>query len=119
MWTKLGYGGLINACLVKCGPHKNLFLFLRNRFNFTLAMFQNEVSHEEYCSACKHGANLQPCGTCSRAYHLSCLDPPLKSVPKGAWVCPKCQEKVSGCYLLETRKSASKMGCFHLEPMKT
>ncbi|KAG8142759.1 hypothetical protein E2320_005957 [Naja naja] len=66
----------------------------RNSFNFTLAMFQNEVSHEEYCSACKHGANLQPCGTCSRAYHLSCLDPPLKTVPKGAWVCPKCQEKV-------------------------
>uniref|UniRef100_A0A8C5RF80 PHD finger protein 21B n=1 Tax=Laticauda laticaudata TaxID=8630 RepID=A0A8C5RF80_LATLA len=56
--------------------------------------WKNEVSHEEYCSACKHGANLQPCGTCSRAYHLSCLDPPLKSVPKGAWVCPKCQEKV-------------------------
>ncbi|ETE66844.1 PHD finger protein 21B, partial [Ophiophagus hannah] len=55
---------------------------------------ENEVSHEEYCSACKHGANLQPCGTCSRAYHLSCLDPPLKTIPKGAWVCPKCQEKV-------------------------
>ncbi|XP_070803580.1 PHD finger protein 21B [Pituophis catenifer annectens] len=56
--------------------------------------WKNEVSHEEYCTACKHGANLQPCGTCSRAYHLSCLDPPLKTVPKGVWVCPKCQEKV-------------------------
>ncbi|KAJ6668441.1 hypothetical protein lerEdw1_011923 [Lerista edwardsae] len=55
---------------------------------------ENEISHDEYCSACKHSANLQSCGTCPRAYHLHCLDPPLKSVPKGIWVCPKCQEKV-------------------------
>uniref|UniRef100_G1KRG8 PHD finger protein 21B n=1 Tax=Anolis carolinensis TaxID=28377 RepID=G1KRG8_ANOCA len=52
------------------------------------------ANHEDYCSACKHGANLQPCGTCTRAYHLNCLDPPLKTAPKGVWVCPKCQEKV-------------------------
>uniref|UniRef100_A0A8D2LVA0 PHD finger protein 21B n=1 Tax=Varanus komodoensis TaxID=61221 RepID=A0A8D2LVA0_VARKO len=56
--------------------------------------WKNEINHEEHCSACKHGANLQPCGTCPRAYHLNCLNPPLKAVPKGVWVCPKCQEKV-------------------------
>ncbi|PKU38582.1 phd finger protein hypothetical protein [Limosa lapponica baueri] len=28
------------------------------------------------------------------AYHLNCLDPPLKTAPKGVWVCPKCQQKV-------------------------
>lgn len=57
-------------------------------------LFQNEITHDEHCAACKRGANLQPCGTCPGAYHLSCLDPPLKTAPKGVWVCPKCQQKV-------------------------
>ncbi|XP_062838025.1 PHD finger protein 21B isoform X1 [Anolis carolinensis] len=68
-------------------------LFLTTRANED-PCWKNDVSHEDYCSACKHGANLQPCGTCTRAYHLNCLDPPLKTAPKGVWVCPKCQEKV-------------------------
>uniref|UniRef100_A0A8C3E4Q8 PHD finger protein 21B n=1 Tax=Corvus moneduloides TaxID=1196302 RepID=A0A8C3E4Q8_CORMO len=55
---------------------------------------ENEIHHDEHCAACKHGVNLQPCGTCPRAYHLNCLDPPLKTAPKGVWVCPKCQQKV-------------------------
>ncbi|XP_061061453.1 PHD finger protein 21B isoform X3 [Eubalaena glacialis] len=54
---------------------------------------ENEITHDEHCTACKRGANLQPCGTCPGAYHLSCLDPPLKTAPKGVWVCPKCQQK--------------------------
>uniref|UniRef100_A0A8C6R3S7 PHD finger protein 21B n=1 Tax=Nannospalax galili TaxID=1026970 RepID=A0A8C6R3S7_NANGA len=53
----------------------------------------NEITHDEHCAACKRGANLQPCSTCPGAYHLSCLDPPLKTAPKGLWVCPKCQQK--------------------------
>uniref|UniRef100_A0A4X2MBD0 PHD finger protein 21B n=1 Tax=Vombatus ursinus TaxID=29139 RepID=A0A4X2MBD0_VOMUR len=58
------------------------------------SVFQNEISHEEVCVICKRGTDLQPCGTCPGAYHLSCLEPPLKTTPKGVWVCPKCQEKV-------------------------
>lgn len=57
-------------------------------------LLQGEITHDEFCAACKRGASLQPCGTCSGAYHLSCLDPPLKTPPKGLWVCPKCQRKV-------------------------
>ncbi|NXU08147.1 PF21B protein, partial [Pardalotus punctatus] len=73
-------------------------LFLSTRGNsqwidFTL-LLQNEIHHDEHCTACKRGVNLQPCGTCPRAYHLNCLDPPLKTAPKGVWVCPKCQQKV-------------------------
>ncbi|XP_019507228.1 PREDICTED: PHD finger protein 21B [Hipposideros armiger] len=55
--------------------------------------WKNEITHDEHCAACKRGANLQLCGTCPGAYHLSCLDPPLKTAPKGVWVCPKCQQK--------------------------
>ncbi|KAG9491262.1 hypothetical protein GDO78_006567 [Eleutherodactylus coqui] len=54
----------------------------------------DEIIHDEHCSACKHGNNLQPCGTCPRAYHLDCLDSPVKIAPKGVWMCPKCQQKV-------------------------
>ncbi|XP_055231345.1 PHD finger protein 21B isoform X2 [Gorilla gorilla gorilla] len=54
---------------------------------------ENEITHDEHCAACKRGANLQPCGTCPGAYHLSCLEPPLKTAPKGVWVCPRCQQK--------------------------
>ncbi|KAM5172812.1 PHD finger protein 21B [Mantella aurantiaca] len=56
--------------------------------------WKNEIIHDEHCSACKRGNNLQPCGTCPRAYHLDCLDSPVKIVPKGVWMCPKCQQKV-------------------------
>uniref|UniRef100_A0A493TIV6 PHD-type domain-containing protein n=1 Tax=Anas platyrhynchos platyrhynchos TaxID=8840 RepID=A0A493TIV6_ANAPP len=48
-------------------------------------LLQNEIHHDEHCTACKRGVNLQPCGTCPRAYHLNCLDPPLKTAPKGVW----------------------------------
>lgn len=34
------------------------------------------------------------CDTCSRVYHLDCLDPPLKTIPKGMWICPRCQDQV-------------------------
>lgn len=34
------------------------------------------------------------CDTCSRVYHLDCLDPPLKTIPKGMWICPRCQDQM-------------------------
>ncbi|NXP23903.1 PF21B protein, partial [Scytalopus superciliaris] len=77
-----------------------LFLSARERSSQGLSLpkplllLQNEIHHDEHCTACKRGINLQPCGTCPRAYHLNCLDPPLKTAPKGVWVCPKCQQKV-------------------------
>ncbi|XP_006980330.1 PHD finger protein 21B [Peromyscus maniculatus bairdii] len=67
-------------------------LFLTARANED-PCWKSEITHDEFCAACKRGASLQPCGTCSGAYHLSCLDPPLKTAPKGMWVCPKCQRK--------------------------
>ncbi|PNI48526.1 PHF21B isoform 3 [Pan troglodytes] len=67
-------------------------LFLTARANED-PCWKNEITHDEHCAACKRGANLQPCGTCPGAYHLSCLEPPLKTAPKGVWVCPRCQQK--------------------------
>lgn len=32
---------------------------------------------------------------CKREYHMNCLSPPLKEVPEGQWICPKCIKKAS------------------------
>lgn len=55
---------------------------------------EEDITHDRHCSTCKRGSNLQPCSICPKAYHLNCVDPPLKSAPKGVWVCPKCQQKM-------------------------
>ncbi|XP_048863332.1 PHD finger protein 21B-like isoform X1 [Brienomyrus brachyistius] len=49
---------------------------------------------DEHCTVCKENGELQPCHSCPRSYHPDCLQPPLKTPPKGFWVCPKCQKKV-------------------------
>ncbi|EKX33011.1 hypothetical protein GUITHDRAFT_55434, partial [Guillardia theta CCMP2712] len=28
--------------------------------------------------------------TCGGAYHLACLDTPLRQIPSGDWFCPTC-----------------------------
>lgn len=58
-------------------------------------LLQEELEHDDHCAVCKEEGNLQQCHSCTRAYHLDCLHPPLKSPPKGMWMCPKCQKKVS------------------------
>ncbi|XP_073397803.1 PHD finger protein 21A isoform X1 [Dendrobates tinctorius] len=50
--------------------------------------------HEDFCSVCRKSGQLLMCDTCSRVYHLDCLEPPLKSIPKGMWICPKCQHQM-------------------------
>ncbi|KAI5137802.1 Phd Finger Protein 21B [Manis pentadactyla] len=87
------YSGLLETERKRLASnYLNTPLFLTARANED-PCWKNEISHDEHCATCKRGADLQPCGTCPGAYHLSCLDPPLKTVPKGVWVCPKCQQK--------------------------
>ncbi|XP_073072588.1 PHD finger protein 21A isoform X7 [Manis javanica] len=50
--------------------------------------------HEDFCSICRKSGQLLMCDTCSRVYHLDCLDPPLKTIPKGMWICPRCQDQM-------------------------
>uniref|UniRef100_A0A3B4T6E2 PHD finger protein 21A n=1 Tax=Seriola dumerili TaxID=41447 RepID=A0A3B4T6E2_SERDU len=50
--------------------------------------------HEDFCTVCRRSGQLLMCDTCSRVYHLDCLDPPLKTIPKGMWICPKCQDQI-------------------------
>ncbi|XP_034843214.1 PHD finger protein 21B [Mirounga leonina] len=87
------YSGLLETERKRLASnYLNTPLFLTARANED-PCWKSEITHAEHCTACKRGANLQPCGTCPGAYHLSCLDPPLKTAPKGMWRCPKCQQK--------------------------
>ncbi|NWW03449.1 PF21B protein, partial [Oreocharis arfaki] len=88
------YSGLLETEVLYHSVFLPQFYFMSIKGLSGTLLLQNEIHHDEHCTACKRGVNLQPCGTCPRAYHLNCLDPPLKTAPKGVWVCPKCQQKV-------------------------
>ncbi|XP_077367894.1 autoimmune regulator [Festucalex cinctus] len=46
--------------------------------------------NDDECAACKDGGELICCDGCPRAFHLTCLDPPLASIPSGSWRCKDC-----------------------------
>lgn len=46
--------------------------------------------NDDMCNVCRDAGDLLCCDTCSRSYHIECVDPPLAAVPKGDWSCPKC-----------------------------
>ncbi|XP_071771872.1 PHD finger protein 21B [Centroberyx gerrardi] len=68
-------------------------LFLSARDTEDLC-WKEDLEHDEHCAICKEEGELQPCHNCPRAYHPNCLQPPLKTPPRGVWYCPKCQKKV-------------------------
>ncbi|KAJ8389617.1 hypothetical protein AAFF_G00118540 [Aldrovandia affinis] len=46
--------------------------------------------NDDECAVCKDGGELICCDGCPRAFHLSCLAPPLTSIPSGTWRCQWC-----------------------------
>ncbi|KAL0793484.1 hypothetical protein Bca101_064861 [Brassica carinata] len=47
------------------------------------------------CVICDLGGDLLCCDSCPRTYHTACLTPPLKRIPNGKWICPKCSQDSS------------------------
>lgn len=48
---------------------------------------------EGHCSVCKSGLAdhlMLMCDACDSLFHLTCLDPPLDSIPDGEWLCDTC-----------------------------
>ncbi|GBG59054.1 hypothetical protein CBR_g24400 [Chara braunii] len=46
------------------------------------------------CRICAEGTNVSSiviCDLCDEWFHISCLDPPLLSIPDYDWVCPICE----------------------------
>uniref|UniRef100_A0A6Q2YGF7 PHD-type domain-containing protein n=1 Tax=Esox lucius TaxID=8010 RepID=A0A6Q2YGF7_ESOLU len=50
--------------------------------------------HEDFCTVCRRSGQLLMCDTCARVYHLDCLAPPLKTIPRGMWICPQCHDQI-------------------------
>ncbi|XP_030630588.1 autoimmune regulator [Chanos chanos] len=46
--------------------------------------------NDDECAVCKDGGELICCDGCPRAFHLTCLVPPLTSIPSGTWSCQSC-----------------------------
>ncbi|NWH61962.1 AIRE regulator, partial [Geococcyx californianus] len=46
--------------------------------------------NEDECAVCGDGGELICCDGCPRAFHLTCLVPPLPHVPSGMWRCVSC-----------------------------
>ena len=44
----------------------------------------------EVCNSPEMADTMLLCDGCNTGWHMQCLDPPLKSVPKGDWLCPTC-----------------------------
>ncbi|NWR64329.1 AIRE regulator, partial [Bucorvus abyssinicus] len=49
-----------------------------------------QQENEDECAACGDGGELICCDGCPRAFHLTCLVPPLPRVPSGMWRCGSC-----------------------------
>ncbi|XP_076366521.1 bromodomain adjacent to zinc finger domain protein 1A-like [Tachypleus tridentatus] len=65
----------------------------------------SENSNDDVCKVCHKDGTLICCGICPLVYHLECVNPPLKRVPRGAWSCPRCVNR-------ECQKSKNKKGSY-------
>jgi len=58
------------------------------------------------CKTCKKSGDAEKlllCDKCDKGYHMYCLKPPLKRVPKGDWFCADCAKRMTA---KEKRKRA-------------
>lgn len=49
-------------------------------------------NESDWCHVCQDGGQMIVCEHCHHAYHLHCLNPPLKRIPRGDWFCPGCMK---------------------------
>ncbi|KAL3316413.1 Lysine-specific demethylase 5A [Cichlidogyrus casuarinus] len=58
----------------------------------------------QVCNSQRDENNLLICNTpsCQGCYHIYCLNPPLSSIPRCTWRCPKCVQKLVPTTLVET-----------------
>jgi GNAT superfamily N-acetyltransferase len=49
--------------------------------------------HNDLCSRCGIGGDVLCCDFCTLVYHMACVTPPLRSLPKGKWGCPVCKKE--------------------------
>ncbi|RAL43099.1 hypothetical protein DM860_009881 [Cuscuta australis] len=59
---------------------------------------EDEDPEVEECKVCFRAGNsvMIECDDCLGGFHLRCLNPPLKEVPEGDWICGFCEARKSG-----------------------
>ncbi|KAJ9521268.1 hypothetical protein QJQ45_023012 [Haematococcus lacustris] len=53
------------------------------------------VDDDPACQVCASRSPRPPmllCDQCDKGFHITCLSPPLRSVPRGAWLCHQCKQ---------------------------
>ncbi|KAL1461553.1 hypothetical protein WDU94_013438, partial [Cyamophila willieti] len=43
------------------------------------------------CKVCLDKVPLITCAECSGGYHMACLEPPMRKIPRGKWTCQACR----------------------------
>lgn len=53
-----------------------------------------DLTEDTACEVCHCAADaMLLCDKCNRGYHLTCLVPPVASIPPGEWFCQACEAK--------------------------
>ncbi|XP_035526313.1 autoimmune regulator [Morone saxatilis] len=74
----------INGASIQSKAAKNTFHHKRET-NTSMVHY-----NDDECAVCKDGGELICCDGCPQAFHLTCLNPPLTSIPSGPWQCEWC-----------------------------
>ncbi|XP_061879346.1 autoimmune regulator [Entelurus aequoreus] len=87
-----GLDGSAGKC-IKVGGELYKCKELKSKAAMTTLHHQRETNthpNDDECTVCKDGGELICCDGCPRAFHLTCLDPPLLAIPSGSWQCEGC-----------------------------
>ncbi|GAQ93458.1 hypothetical protein KFL_015450020, partial [Klebsormidium nitens] len=80
-------GTLFKEHIENCAPCHN------PNIDITIDPTLTTVTAGHACQICKspgRQATMLLCDYCLEGYHMSCLEPAVKEVPKGVWLCPSC-----------------------------
>lgn len=75
--------------------------------------------HGDQCAVCTEGGELLCCDTCPLAYHIGCVYPPLRRIPRGNWACQVCtgadDERPRSCRVKKAAIEGKTRDCFSFE----
>ncbi|WFD04909.1 hypothetical protein MVES1_000234 [Malassezia vespertilionis] len=94
---------------VQSGRFLSLFLVEPNQRYADLPRIPQHVVSSDVCLVCHQGgaedaSTLLECDRCENPFHLSCLQPPLESIPEGEWFCETCGGMKQGAFNDGVRK---------------
>lgn len=72
-----------------------------------LAMVHEGLSYS-ICGEKKGATTMLLCSTCKQGWHMTCLIPPLISLPLGDWICPRCRRPLG-------HATSSSKRCLYIE----